>query len=62
MPNPKDRTNKHQAPGQGEEVPVYYQPESGQPGTTRDPIPGAPEPGGSEKNPRRVLNDEKDDD
>jgi hypothetical protein len=62
MPNQEDpRSNRH-APGRGGDVPIEYQPESGQPGVTRDPVPGAPEPDDPPTTTRRTLNDEKDDD
>lgn len=49
------------------DVPVYYQPESGQPGVSRDAAPeGAGERddrnGAEEQSERRILHDEKEDD
>jgi hypothetical protein len=56
-----DGKQKQGAPGDKEEVPVYYQPESGQPGASRDPA--RPEQAPDSGDPwRKVLNDEKDDD
>jgi hypothetical protein len=39
QPKKKDNDDKKGAPGEADDTPVYYQPESGQPGVDRDPAP-----------------------